>query len=202
MVSSSRSGEDTASNTPCSGSWLKSSPAVPKARSRSDSTTSLSKTPGHRPGAVMRDGRGAAAALDADETDRAAERFGLRVGIEIADGADQLKHADGVIKVFADAAVDQVAVKRHVVDVADHDHLGARVAIPRRDGRGWKSGRSCLQAVSTMIRFGVGAVLESLDGSRDAALVDLHMRLGHAPVFHRRSAVRQSSLPSDRSRGW
>ena len=127
-LSSSRSGALTASAMPWVGSWLKSRPAVPKARSRSATTTSFSNVAGDRPGDVVGDHRRADAALAADEGDGAAERLRRAVDVEVGDGPDDAHQIDRRDQVLADAAVDQPAVELDVVDVADDDDLGAGVA--------------------------------------------------------------------------
>ena len=139
------------------GSWLKSRPVVPKARSKSAMTTLAFKISDSVQADVVADGRRADAALGADEGDRR-DRRGSRLGIvvEIGDRSPSAASARSAHQIFADAALQQLAIEHDVVDVADDEHLGARVADlgqPIELGRG--SGRAA-DCISTMMRFGVG----------------------------------------------
>ena len=81
-----------------------------------------------RPGDVVRDGRGADAALGADHGDDAADRLGIGLRIQAADRAHDVDGADRRDQVVADAAPRQLAIERDVVDAADDDHPRAGVA--------------------------------------------------------------------------
>ena len=85
-----------------------------------------------RPGRVVADGRRADAALGADERIDVADRLGLGIVVEIGDRLHQLQRRDRLDQVFADAALQQIAIEHDVVDVPDDDHLGARIAVLRQ----------------------------------------------------------------------
>ena len=102
---------------------------MPKARSRSAIDDVGLQDLRHRPGDVVAIGRGADAALGADEGDRRGRPDRCRdrcrgwrwlsmscIGVERRD------------QIFADAALHQLAIEHDVVGVADDDHLGAGVA--------------------------------------------------------------------------
>ena len=154
---------------------------MPKARSRSATTTSLSKFAGDRPGDVVRDHRRADAALAADEGDRAAERVGAAVDIEIGRSLRISASVDRRDQIFADAAADEFAIEVDVVDMADDDDLGAGVAD---FGEAVELG---IELVARQLRFdddqiGRGGSLVEFAGRGEAAGMDLDMGAGHAPV--------------------
>ena len=79
----------------------------------------------------MRNRRGADAALGAHYRDDAAETAGAWCYIELGEAAQQVQRSQRRDQILADAAAHQVAIELHVVDVADHDDLGAGVAAFR-----------------------------------------------------------------------
>ena len=113
---------------PCTGSWLKSRPAVPKARSRSAITTLVFRARAIAQAVLWQTVLEPDAALGADEGDDLADRIGLRVGVDVRDALDDLHHLDRRDDIFAHAAAQQLAVEHDVVDMADDDHLGAGIA--------------------------------------------------------------------------
>ena len=109
-----------------------------------------------RPGDIVRDGRGADAALGADDRDGAADRLGVGRENSPQIARTTSMRADRRDQVFADAAAHQLAVEHDVVDVADHDDVGAGVADL---GELVEAGRACRRARlsdSIMMTFGVG----------------------------------------------
>ena len=132
----------------------------------------------------MGDRRSADAALGADHRDDAAERFGPGNAEQVGDGLDEFDRGERRDEIFADAARHQLAVEDDVVDPAEHDDLGARVAEVRQ----------LLELLDQQIA--VGGRLEHDDvGRRRAAIgfdrrsgaahVLLDVGLGHAPVGDR-----------------
>ena len=81
-----------------------------------------------RPGDVVRDRRGADAALGADHRERAADRLGVGRVEQAGDRADEVERADRRDQVVADAAPHHLAIEHDVVEMADHDHARAGVA--------------------------------------------------------------------------
>ena len=82
----------------------------------------------HGPGGVVAHRARADAALGADEGDDVADGIGVGIVVEIGEALDQLQRRDRRDQILADAALQQLAVEHDVVGMADHDHLGARVA--------------------------------------------------------------------------
>ena len=83
-----------ASATPCSGSWLKSRPAVPNGRSRSTITALVCMSLGSAPGEVVRDGRGADAARAPTTATSWPTKGAAGSAIERGDRADQLQRLE------------------------------------------------------------------------------------------------------------
>ncbi len=109
-----------------------------------------------RPGEVVRDGRCADAALGADDRDGAADRLRARRVKQVRDRLDDVQGVDGRDQVVAHAAAREFAVEQHVVDVADDEHLRARVADL---GQAVEVGEERLPVVlrfSRISTFGVG----------------------------------------------
>ena len=109
------------------------------------------------PGEIVRDGRGADAALGADDRDDAAERLGAGRAEQMGHRLDEIDHAERRDQIFADPARDQLAIEDDVVDLAEDDDLGARVA--KFDSSSSCSIRTSRSAVaSRTMTFGVGAL--------------------------------------------
>ncbi len=181
---STRSGANTASATPCGGSWLKLRPAVPKATSRSAITVAVPKSRATDQ-AMWGERRGADAALGADHRDGPAEGLGGGIAEQLRDRRDHRHGIDRRDQVLAHAPADELAVEHHVVDVADHHHLGAGVAdlgqaVEGREGMGPPGADLHHDDV------GRGGAAEGLDGRGGAAHLDAGMRLLHPPVAGRR----------------
>jgi len=83
---------------------------------------------GHGEGDIVRQGRGADAALGPHECQGAADEGGGGVGVEAGDGAHQLQRVQRRHEVFAHAPAHQLAIQADVVGLPDHHDLGARVA--------------------------------------------------------------------------
>ena len=97
--------------------------------------------------------------------------------------------ADRRDQIFADAAPDQLAIEHDVVEVADHDDPRAGVADLG------ELIEAVEQFVAAAVRLDDDDVRRrrrpvGLDRRRDAAHLDLQMRLGHAAVLARRPAWR------------
>ena len=135
-----------------------------------------------RPGDVVRDGRGADAALGADHRDHAADRLGVRRGEQAADRAHHVERADRRDQVVADAAPHQLAIEHDVVVPADHDHPGAGVADL---GERVEAGEQVLAAALRFEHDDVRRrrIAVGLDRGGDAAHLDLEMRLVQPAVF-------------------
>ena len=137
-----------------------------------------------RPGDVVRDGGRADAALGADDGDDAADGLGLRRREQIADRTHHVERVDRRDHVVADAAAHQFAIKRDVVDPADHDDPGSGIAD---GGELIETGEDIGAAFGFQddhVRRRRGAI--GLDGGRHAAHLDLEMGLAEAAVFARR----------------
>ena len=155
---------------------------MPKARSRSVTTESSDEIARDRPADVMRDGGRADAALGADHGDDAADRLGVGRREQPADRAHDVDGADRRDQIFADAAPRQLAIERHVVDAADHDHPRAGIADlgeliePVQDFVGvvFRFDHDDVRRRRAAIGLGRGG---------DAAHLDFHMRLAEAAVF-------------------
>ena len=95
--------------------------------------------------------------------------------------ADDVGHRDRRDHIFGNAVADQLAIEPDVVVVADDDDLGAGIAIFGELAERFQ------QLARLAPRFQDDQVgrrrrLVELDRRRDAAHMDLEMRLGHAPV--------------------
>ena len=84
-----------------------------------------------RPRRVVADGRRADAALGADEGIDVADGLGVGIVVEVGDRLHELHRRQRLDQVFADAALQQIAIEHDVVDVPDDDDLGAGVAATR-----------------------------------------------------------------------
>ena len=125
--------------------------------------------------------RGADAALGADEGVDVADRLGVRIVVEIGDRLHELQRRDRLDQVFADAALQQIAIEHDVVGVPDHDDLGAGVAAL---GQAVELGDDLLarQLLSMMMRFGVGFCGSASLPPR-CRHVHADVRLGEPPVL-------------------
>ena len=83
---------------------------------------------GDRPGDIVRDGRGADAALGAHDRDGAADRLGVGRREQAGDRPDHVDHGDRRHQVVAHAAAHELAIEHDVVELSDHDHARAGVA--------------------------------------------------------------------------
>ena len=81
-----------------------------------------------RPGDVVRDRRGADAALGADDRERAPDRLGVGRVEQAGNRADEIDRADRRDQIVADAAPHHLAIEHDVVEMADRDHARAGVA--------------------------------------------------------------------------
>ena len=131
----------------------------------------------------MGDGRGADAALGADEGDGAADRLGFRIDEDRRDNADDIGHRDRRDDIFGNAGADQLAIEPDIVVVADDHDLDGRIAIFGKLRAAARAIRLGSLRDSRMIRFGVGADLVELDRGGDAAHMHLQMGLRHAAVL-------------------
>ena len=102
-----------------------------------------------------------------------------------ADRAHDVDGADRRDQIVADAAPRQLAVERHVVDAADHDHARAGVAD---FGQVVEPGEDIVGAVFRFDDDDVGRRRAAIgfDRGGGAAHLDFHMRLGEPAVFARR----------------
>ncbi len=145
-------------------------------------TESSDEIAGDRPADIVRDGGRADAALGADHRDDAADRLGVGRREQPAHRAHDVDGADRGDQIVADAAPRQLAVKRHVVDAADHDHPGAGVAD---FGELVEAVQDFVGMVFRLeqddVRRRRGAI--GLDRGGDAAHLDFHMRLAETAVF-------------------
>ena len=170
---------------PCGGSWLKSSPAVPNARSRSVTTEFEIQVARDCPGDIVRHRRCADAALGADDRENPPHRLGVRRGKQSADHAHDVERAERGDLVVAHAAADELAVEHHVIVPPDHDHARAGVAdFGERVETRQNVGRARLEFKDDDIRGWRGAVRLARRGH--AAHLDFQMRLGQTAVFTRR----------------
>lgn len=69
--------------------------------------------------------------LRTDHSDDAADGFGFGCREQIADRADHVDRLHRRDRVITDAAADQLAVQRDIVDLADHDHPRPGIAHRR-----------------------------------------------------------------------
>ena len=127
-------------------------------------------------------GRGADAALGADDGDDAADRLGVGRREQAADRAHDVDRADRRDQIVADAAPHQLAVEHDVVDAADHDDARAGVADLGQ----------LVEAAEHLVAAAVGLDDDDVrrrraaigfDRGGDAAHLDLEMRLGHAAIL-------------------
>jgi len=79
----------------------------------------------------VRDGGCADAAFRADDGNDPADRLRLRRRKQAANRAHHVQGVDRGDDVVADAAANQLAIQRDVVDAADHDHAGTGIANRR-----------------------------------------------------------------------
>src|SRR5688572_17367939 len=86
---------------------------------------------GDQPADVVGDGARADAALGADEGDDPADRLRLGIVVEVRNHLDHLQEIYGGDEVFAHSLAHQLPVQNDIVDVADHDDFGRRVAYLR-----------------------------------------------------------------------
>ena len=133
---------------------------------------------------VVADGRRTDATLGADERVDVTDRIGIRIVVEVGDAFHDLQRRHRRDQVFADAALQQLAVEHHVVGLADDDDLGAGVAALGQ------TVELVQQFEPRQPRFDDDevrrrALLVVSHGRRDAAHVDRDVRLGEAPVLGR-----------------
>ena len=83
--------------------------------------------------------------------------IGRGAGIEIkaGDHFDQLQRRQRRHQIFASAAAHQFAIELHVIDAADHDHLGGRIADLGQAVELVERGLAAAACVSTIRRLGV-----------------------------------------------
>ncbi len=137
-----------------------------------------------RPGDVVRDGGCADAALCPDDGDDPADGFGLRRREQAADRTHHVKRVDRRNDVVADAAAHQFAIKRDIVDTADHDDAGSGIAHGCELIEAGKDIGAAFGFQDDHVRRGRRAI--GLDGGRHAAHLNLEMGLAEAAVFARR----------------
>ena len=166
-------------------SWLKSRPVVPKLRSRSTSVAVDLAALRQRPGEVVRDGRGAHAALDARDRHRLARERRFRIGEQRRDRADHLHRIDRRNEVFRNAAAHQLAIEPDVVGLAQHDDLDVLVAVlGQRIEIGQQLARIARALDDQQVRRRLVDVV--LDRRRNAAFERLHGDVLHAAILRDR----------------
>ena len=186
---------------PCGGSWLKLRPAVPKAKSMSRISTSwrrccataqatlcaMVEAPAPPLAEMKPTVRPIGAAPSAAKSSVIAETIACALG--------------GQHDVFGDARADQLAIEHDVVDVAEDDQPGRRVAdlgeALERAGNfvGRQRGLD-----DDQVRRRVGLV--GLDRAVEAAIVRRQRDLGHAAVVDRRLRPAGPSASARRRPGW
>ena len=174
---------------------------MPKGRSRSTIAVLICRRSAiDQAGIVRQRGRPRAAARG-DETDDAADRRGIGAEIEAGDHFDQMQRTDGRDEIFADAAADQFAIELHIVDTADDDDLGRRIAdlgqtvdlVERR---------LALQPRLHDQKIGRDLAGIMLDGTLHAAELNRDMRLGQPPVRRRALQRARPYREIRRRHGW
>ena len=130
----------------------------------------------------MADGARARAAFGPDKGHELADRAGLGVGIDGGDAVDDLRHVDRRHDIFADPPAQELAVEQHVVDVADGDDLGARVADL---GETVEIAEHLLPVEQGLDDDQIGRGGVAVEGDRRLHPAHLHrdMRLGEPPVL-------------------
>ncbi len=83
---------------------------------------------GDAPADIVRQGGGAGTATGADKGHHPADRARRRIEIKAGDRLDDLQRRQRCHQIFRGAAAHQFAVQLHVIDAADHHHLGGGIA--------------------------------------------------------------------------
>ena len=131
---------------------------------------------------IVRDGRGADAALGADHRDDAADRLGVGRRKQPADRPYDLQHVDRRNQIIADAATHQLAVQHDVVRAPDDNDTRAGVAVI---GELIEPGEDVVAAVFQFENDDVRRrrVLIGFDRRREPAHLNAQMRFGQTPIF-------------------
>ena len=113
-----------------------------------------------------------------------ADRLRFGVVVEIGDRFHQLERRDGLDQIFADAALQQVAVKDDVVRMPYHDYLGTRIAA---FGQPVELGDDVLarQAAFDDDEVRRWVLLVMRHRRLDPAHVHVDVRLGETAIFRR-----------------
>ena len=178
---STRSGENTASAIPCGGILIVVEAGGAEGEVEIGDHGIQREIARDRPGDVMRDGGSADAALGADDGNDPADRLGFRRRKQSAYRTHHVERIDRRNHVVADAAAHQFAIKRDVVDAADHDDAGSGVADR---GELIEAGQNIVAAFGFQddhVRRRRGAI--GFDRGRHAAHLDLQMSLAEPAVF-------------------